>query len=223
MSYTRYAIYFVPHEDGLAAFGARWLGWDANRHRPVAQFDLEGLSQVTDRPRKYGFHGTLKPPFRLSEGATEADLRAELTRLAAHTAPAPCEGLALAAIGRFLALVPEGSQEDISRLAGACVTAFDPFRAPLSDDDLARRRKGGLSPRQEDYLMRWGYPYVMDEFRFHLTLTGPLPRDELELWRDHAASLLPDLPRPFTLSHITLLGEREDGKFDVLQHERLAG
>src|SRR5437588_466809 len=27
-------------------------------------------------------------------------------------------------------------------------------------------------------LARWGYPYVMDEFRFHLTLTGRLAPDE---------------------------------------------
>ena len=31
-----------------------------------------------------------------------------------------------------------------------------------------------LTPRQRGYLERWGYPYVMEDFRFHMTLTGRL-------------------------------------------------
>src|SRR5438445_432365 len=36
----------------------------------------------------------------------------------------------------------------------------------------------GLSARQAELLARWGYPYVHDEFRFHMTLTGPIADDE---------------------------------------------
>jgi len=28
-----------------------------------------------------------------------------------------------------------------------------------------------MTPRQVEYLDCWGYPYVMEEFRFHMTLT----------------------------------------------------
>ncbi|HZD24872.1 MAG TPA: DUF1045 domain-containing protein, partial [Alphaproteobacteria bacterium] len=61
-------------------------------------------------------------------------------------------------------------------------------RAPPQAAELAKRRAAGLTPRQEDLLRRWGYPYVMEEFRFHITLTGPVEPDE-------AAALLPALRR----------------------------
>jgi hypothetical protein len=62
-------------------------------------------------------------------------------------------------------------------LHSACVRAFDPFRAPLSAADLERRRKAPLSPEQDARLVEWGYPYVFEDFRFHMTLTGAI-RDE---------------------------------------------
>ena len=49
-----------------------------------------------------------------------------------------------------------------------------PFARPPGAAELERRRKAGLSAAQEKMLLRWGYPYVLDEFRFHLTLTGRL-------------------------------------------------
>jgi 2'-5' RNA ligase len=60
------------------------------------------------------------------------------------------------------------------QFAADCVSAFEPFRAPLTPEDRARREPERLTQRQRDYLDRWGYPYVMDEFRFHMTLTGRL-------------------------------------------------
>ena len=68
MSFTRYAIYYLPPAGALADFGARWLGWDVRRGAAAVQLDLPGLRDATEAPRKYGFHGTLKPPFRLAEG-----------------------------------------------------------------------------------------------------------------------------------------------------------
>jgi Protein of unknown function (DUF1045) len=52
------------------------------------------------------------------------------------------------------------------------VTLFDAFRAPMSAAERARRVASGLSPGQLNHLDRWGYPYLFDEFRFHMTLTG---------------------------------------------------
>ena len=42
-----------------------------------------------------------------------------------------------------------------------------------------RRRPETLSPRQRELLHRRGYPFVMEEFRFHPRLTGGLPQDRL--------------------------------------------
>jgi putative phosphonate metabolism protein len=223
MSYSRLAIYHVPHRGALADFGAAWLGWDVARGSAVVQPDLPGLHDITMTPRKYGFHATLKPPFRLAEGRTLAELERAAAALAASLKPAPCEGLQLATLGRFLALTPFGDRAAVQRVAETCVRDLDPFRAPASEAELARRRKAGLSARQEALLTQWGYPYVMEEFRFHLTLSGQLPAEAIAGWRETLLDRLPDLPRPFVLDAIALCGERDDGRFEVIHRYTLAG
>ncbi|QFU09552.1 hypothetical protein PARPLA_00922 [Rhodobacteraceae bacterium THAF1] len=223
MSYTRFAIYYFPPEGPLATFGRNWLGWDIARGGEVPQFDLPGLPSITAAPRKYGFHGTLKPPFRLSDGQSLTALEDTVAELAATTAAATCDTLELKAIGRFLALTPKGGNEDLRRLAAACVRDLDIFRKPPAPDDLERRRKVGLTDRQEALLTQWGYPYVMEEFRFHLTLTGPLSEGSAELWIERAERVLPALPNPFVVDQIALCGERADGRFEVIHRYTLAG
>ena len=133
------------------------------------------LRALTEAPRQYGFHGTFKAPFRLADGADVQHLHAALSTFARRQASFALRGLRLRAIGEFLALVPSEDSPPLSRLAEACVTEFDAFRAPPEPADLAKRHAAGLTPRQTELLARWGYPYVMDEFRFHLTLTASIP------------------------------------------------
>lgn len=223
MSYARFAIYYVPPEGDLAAFGATWLGWDISAGCAVQQFDLPGLSDITMTPRKYGFHGTLKPPFRLKAGTTLEGVRDAASEMAAKLAPATCDGLELTALGSFLALTPTGALSQLQHVAATCVRDLDGFRGPADDDELARRRQAGLSARQEALLTAWGYPYVLEEFRFHLTLSGKLPGDALSEWKAVLHQNLPDLPSPFVLDQIALCGEREDGRFEVLHRYTLAG
>ena len=223
MSYARFAIYYVPPEGPLAEFGAAWLGWDVLGGSEPVQFDLPGLHDITVTPRKYGFHGTLKPPFRLKDGQTRAGLETAAADLAASLAPAVCGGLGLTRLGRFLALTPHGDTEGLSRIAAACVRDLDGFRAPAGAAELARRRKPGLSPRQDACLTRWGYPYVLEEFRFHLTLSGRLAKDDLPRWRATLERHLPDLSGPFVMDQIALCGERADGRFELLHRYTLAG
>ena len=172
-------------------------------------------------PRKYGFHGTLKPPFRLRRGHGVKDLEDATARLAASLAPACCDGLRLTPIGRFLALTPSGSLDQLQRVAEACVRELDAFRAPASEAELARRRKAGLSPRQDALLEKWGYPYVFEEFRFHLTLSGQLSEDQMRLWTENLQQVLPNLPAPFVVDQIALCGERDDGRFELLHRYTL--
>ena len=80
----------------------------------------------------------------------------------------------------FVALRPEREHAPLNALAAACVRKFDTFRASLSDGELRRRRQSPLNERQERMLQRWGYPYVMECFRFHITLTRRLEADEIE-------------------------------------------
>ncbi len=221
--FRRYAVYYLPDDAALAAFGASWLGWDVSAGKSRAQPPVDGIDQVTAAPRKYGFHGTLKPPFRMAKGMTAEDLGDELAALASQTAAISLDGLQLAALGRFLALVPTGDVTELDRLAFDCVAEFDAYREPATEDELQRRRVAGLSPRQEGYLSQWGYPYVGDEFRFHLTLTGKLDQAELVRIKNIIAAKLPILPGPFEIASVSLVGEDANGMFRQIHRYALTG
>lgn len=190
----RLAVYFAPPAGHpLWTFGCRWLGRDPATDELLAQpvvpdLDIQTLRDITAAPRRYGFHGTLKAPFSLATGYSEADFRKHLARFATKHRGFSLPPLVLTSLGGFLALVPSQSCPPLHALAEACVVELDSFRAPLEPADLSRRRQANLSLRQEDYLMRWGYPYVLEEFRFHLTLSEWL---EAPLLEQAKASLLP--------------------------------
>lgn len=213
----------MPPAGPLADFGAAWLGWDVVDGCETPQPDLPELRDITMTPRKYGFHGTLKPPFRLVETRSVAQLEQATSDLAASLAPAICAGLTLKTLGRFLALVPEGGTDAVQRVAQACVCTLDGFRRPAGKAELARRRSAGLSARQDALLTQWGYPYVLEEFRFHLTLSGGLSNEESPAWIERVKRFLPALPAPFILDQIALCGEREDGRFEMLHRYTLTG
>ena len=176
----RYAIYFAPPaKSPLWRFGSSVIGYDAESGRELPQpslsrFAPERWRDITSEPRRYGFHGTLKAPFRLAPDKDEASLRAVCARFAADRASFACAGVMLASIGRFFALKTVSTCSALNRLAAGAVAAFDDFRAPMTEAERERRLRAPLTERQKDYLARWGYPYVLDDFRFHMTLTGPL-------------------------------------------------
>jgi len=204
---ARYALYVAPPpETALAAFGRHWLGYDAETGQAMSQPEVPGIAAATLReqtaaPRFYGFHGTLKPPFALAEGRDPAGFLSALSALAATRTVVQVPGLRLACLGRFLALVPAAPCPDLDRLAADCVRAFDRFRAAPGAAELATRRAKGLTPAQETNLQRWGYPYVFDEFRFHLTLTGPIADEAL---RDRFTAVLAPLVMPFERETMTV-------------------
>jgi putative phosphonate metabolism protein len=180
MDEPRYAIYFVPPAGSdLYRFGSTFLGYDCYAGDDLgwpadAGLDARAWAGLTREPRRYGFHATLKAPFRLRSEFGETDLAEELRRFAARArTPAAIEPV-IRSLGRFIAVVPAEPSAAVDRLADDCVTAFDQFRRPLTADERLKRSDGGLSDRQTANLDRWGYPYVLEEFRFHLTLTGPL-------------------------------------------------
>ncbi len=177
---ARYAVYFAPHPDReWWQFGSHWLGRCAATGRALPQPDIDGLDRatfaaLTAAPRRYGFHATLKPPFRLARGARLTELAQALDRLCATQASFRLPPLAAAELDGFLALLPSFPAPRMETLAAACVRGLDQFRAPLTAAELARRRRGPLSEREDALLRRWGYPHLLDQFRFHFSLTGPL-------------------------------------------------
>ncbi|ASP19154.1 phosphonate metabolism protein [Antarctobacter heliothermus] len=228
MHFSRYAVYVTLPKGPLSEFGAQWLGWNAaTGERPDAPM-IHGLPMpvhdITATPRKYGLHGTIKPPFRLAEGQSFDALHDEFAAFCAAHSPVTLEGLALTRLGSFLALTPVGDTNDLATLAARAVETLDPYRAPLTETEMDKRRKSGLSERQDALLTQWGYPYVMDQFRFHITLSGRLNKTDAEQVR---AALLPHidqrLPRPFTVDALTLCGEDQTGYFHELHRYALCG
>jgi putative phosphonate metabolism protein len=213
----RFAIYFAPARNtALARFGDAWLGRDVEIGRTLPQpaiaiFSAARLKELTEAPRHYGFHGTLKPPFRLADGDDTRRLHASLGRFAARQAAFMIPHLKLKAIGDFLALALASPLPALDALAAACVEAFDDFRAPPEPAELAKRAAAGLTPRQAELLARWGYPYVLDEFRFHLTLTGNVTdaADRDALHTALAPLLEPVLTEPVTVDALCLFQQRD--------------
>ena len=177
---TRYAIYFVPAaESALYRFGSGMIGYDcyigAETAAPPGIVVPEDWAELTRAPRRYGFHATLKAPFRLAPEHDEASLIAAVSGFAARARKVASIRPVVRVLSGFIAIVPDESNATLNLLAADCVTAFDSFRAPPSPQERARRLAANLTARQRSSLERWGYPYVFEDFRFHMTLTDRVP------------------------------------------------
>ncbi|MCB1363787.1 MAG: DUF1045 domain-containing protein [Rhodobacteraceae bacterium] len=226
MEFTRYALYWLPPADAdWSRFATAWLGWDIRAGRPVTHPPVDGLprpaEEITRAPRRYGLHATMKPPFRLAAGQTRKQLEAACADLCAGLEPLSLPGLQPTRLGRFLALCPAQPGRSAAPLAARCVRALDRFRAPMARDERDRRA-AGLPPRLARNLAEWGNPHVMNVFRFHITLTAPLPPPDLA--RVEAAlsvHLAPLLPAGLDLCDLSLVGEGTDGRFRLLHRFHL--
>lgn len=201
--YKRYAVYFAPQpQSALGQLGERWLGLCAEtgaRRNPPNRF-VAG-------PRRYGFHATLKAPMRLADGVGEDDFLRSVKSLAALLQPVDLGVVESRRLGGFLALMQaSGSHDEVSNLAWSCVRSLDHLRGPLTPEEIARRP--GLKGIERDNLLQWGYPYVADQFRFHMTLTSALEDDEigeaLAAFREAAGSVLDE---PVMLDAISVYGD----------------
>jgi putative phosphonate metabolism protein len=225
-NYPRYAIYHTPARNSeLDRFGAHMLGYDAygGEDLPFPESVTQAHSDwrdLTQDPRKYGFHATLKAPMTLADGKTEADLVAACKTFATTPRPIPIIEPIVDSISGFIAVIPAQPSAELQQLAADCTREFDPFRAQLTPEDRARRNPEELSPRQRDYLESWGYPYVMEEFRFHMTLTGRLDafrrRPIVEMLRDRFSAV--GLER-LAIDRLALL-RQDDGasRFRIIAH-----
>ena len=224
-NFPRYAIYYAPPRGSkLDRFGATMLGYDTWSGDDIA-FPAEisaanpDWRELTSDARKYGFHATLKAPFGLREGKSEQELVAACGTFAATPRPIPAIKPVVNVISGFIAAIPDQPSAPLQEFAAECVRAFEPFRALLTPEDRARRKPEKLSERQVAYLDQWGYPYVMEEFRFHMTLTARLDPERsarvLPLLRDRFATLgLEDLP----IDRIALFRQNDAGtRFRIVE------
>jgi putative phosphonate metabolism protein len=224
---VRYAIYAVPPaEQPLWRLASTWLGRDPESGAE----DLPDLPrwlaparwrEITADARHYGLHGTLKPPMVLAGGRKQEGLDAALSLFASEQAPLPPLLLQVATLGGFLALVPRDPAPALMKLADLAVERFDRFRMPATAAEVAKRRRVPLSTRQEEYLARWGYPYVFDEYRFHMTLTNRLPDAERIRISSHLTDLLaPALFQPVQLGLALFVQDSREAPFRLARRLR---
>lgn len=212
----RFAIYFAPSAtSNLWERAATWLGRDASNGElfsgTVAGIDRDRLLNLTQSANRYGFHATLKAPMALVDGATEADLRAALAAFAERHSPVDLGKPHLASLGSFLALLVDDN-EQLQDFAAHVVEDFETFRAPMSIKDRAARSEG-LSERQIELLDGYGYPYVFEEFRFHMTLSDRLAaEDAAEIAQAAQTWFSPVLDEPLLLDRLSLFWEPDTGK-----------
>lgn len=229
--YPRYAIYAVPPaESAIYRFGAELLGYDSYSGADIPfangiETDIENWRSLTADPRKYGFHATLKAPISLAAGQAEGALVEAFRAFARTPRTIPTIKPVVRALGSFIAIVPDAPSPALQALAADSVTDFNDFRAPLTPEDRNRRNISALTEREIAHLDRWGYPYVFEDFRFHMTLTRSISDDAR---RD---AVLKILQRRFTaldlhtlaIRHVALLRQDDaNSRFVVLSHQELA-
>ncbi len=229
MGFERFAVFHVPPAEAeWARVCTGWLGWDSEARTAAPAPDLPDLplplAEITRAPRRYGLHATIKPPFRLAPGANPAQLAEGLGTICARLAPVSLPSLTIARIGGFLALCPPFAPPGLADLHAEVLRGMDGFRAPPAPEETARRSHARLSPRQRAHLARWGYPHVLEDFRFHLTLTGRLPAPALaEVRAVLDPALAPLLAGPLEIRDLALMGEDSQGRFHLLERLPLSG
>ncbi|MQB42316.1 DUF1045 domain-containing protein [Rhizobium sp. ICMP 5592] len=214
----RYAICFTPSaSDPLTLVAANWLGrnvYSGEMVDPPATRGL-GIHEIafhTAVPRRYGFNGTLKAPFRLAEDMSEAGLLRDLMRFSGTLTPFEIPRLEVARLGGAFGLVPSVPCQQMHFLAASVIQAFDHYRAPLTEAEIERSDPDGLSATQFANLHRWGHPHVMDEFRFHMMLTGTVnPTDTARMEQVLRDVFEPVLAEPVPVSNIALMMEEGAG------------
>lgn len=225
----RYGLYLVPQAlSDLWTFGCGVLGYDAESGADVPQIvppsqDPADFHRLTEDPRRYGFHATMKAPFRLAEGRTVEQLSAALSDFCADRAAFRLPRLAVKAVGAnaagdaFIALVEPAPTPELIALERDLVLGFEPFRAPLTDAEIARRDPERLSARQRENLMTYGYPGVLDLFRFHLTLVGRAPAAQVPALEAELAALYAErVPEPGMLvDQVALVEQVDGGRFTI--------
>jgi 2'-5' RNA ligase len=232
MPVFRCAIYFAPAPDspwGLA--GSQWLGRCTASGQELALPVIENVSpeqhwQATAEPRRYGWHATLKAPFQLAGAQSCEDVWTALQGVARTHSAFSLPSMNVVEMGSFLALSPARHCPDLHAIAKDCVTRLHPLALALDEAELARRRRAQLTPEQDKLLVQWGYPWVMEQFRFHFTLTGDIrswPVAQRQATVRAAQAFFDGLPA-CEFDRLSLFIEAEKGAdFQLLAQAQLCG
>lgn len=221
----RYTIYFVPPSDSaIYRLGSSLLGYDSYTGSAVPHPSDAGLpddwAELTRAPRKYGLHVTFVPPFRLAESYGEGALMQAFSTFCDETRSTAAIVPEVRAINDFVAIVPRRRSALLNQLAADCLTFFDLFRAPFTAADHVRRLTPGLNERERWNLHRWGYPYVLKQFFFHMTLTSEIGADRRGAVAETLSALFTrhSATEPLSVDRIVLLRQDQaDAGFRVVR------
>jgi putative phosphonate metabolism protein len=231
---ARYAIYFAPAPlSPFQIFGSRLLGYDAYTgesvpHYPSILDQVPNWQLLARVPARYGLHATLKAPFELAPFRTEAELISRIDAATLRLAAIDLEVLAVGKLSDFIALLPRHTPARLYELERAIVKQFDFFRAPMSHADRVRRKPDRLTSRQRAYLDQWGYPFVLEEFRFHMTLSGPIGPQHIDGVRERLEHLfraeVAGWDAPVTIDAVSIFKQpRRDAAFHIVSRHALRG
>jgi putative phosphonate metabolism protein len=210
----RVAVYYAPElDDPLWSAGNHWLGRDPETGATLARPPTIDIPNLTDEPAAYGLHATLKPPMRLAPGIRYEGFIAAVTDLAAGLKAFPLPPLAVENLDGFLALREQAPSPELQALADSAVATRDGFREQPEAEELARRRRHGLTEAEDAMLERWGYPYVFQLWRFHVTLSRRLDETEMAKARPIAeAHFAEALAVPRWVSSVAIFTQRAAGQ-----------
>ena len=234
--YSRYAIYYAPpKESSLEEFGRYWFGWDPlnaklinNKHRInyLNRFGIKNLINIDKNvliPKKYGFHGTLIPPFKLNKNYSTNTLFKKTEEIAKKFKKFKFYKFKLKKINNFYAFVQNKKNNNINKLSNRLVRELFKFRSPLTKKEIDRRNPSKLSKLQLNILYKWGYPYIMSEFNFHMTLasevTGNKLYFELKKIEKNKEIILNEINN---FDKIYIFGENQNGMFENLENFSLS-
>ncbi|WP_290919709.1 DUF1045 domain-containing protein [Halodesulfovibrio sp.] len=224
---ARYAIYYTPPRNSLLeSAGIHWLGRTPLRYGQIPKDIPEGFFkqeyyQIIEAPRWYGFHGTIRAPFELAKNVTPEAFIKEISQICRNHAPFSFAGLSINCFGGFLALTPTAASPDLLKLHSDLTRRLDHLRPQLSRFDLKRHLDKKLSERQERLLRRFGYPFVLEEFKFHMTLTGTIEDRLRRSYKEKLESILnPYLTESIPVNEVTVFMQ-PDRKTPFVEYTRI--
>ncbi len=182
-NYKRVAIYFLPKKNSsLENFGKNLLGRDINKKKKISltrrqkYFINRGftyfdeLKNYCEQPAKYGFHATLKAPFRLKRNVKTKNFYDVISHIATQHSRFKIKGLKIVYSKKFTFITSRKPNKLLINLENDLVKHLDTFRAELNKTEIKKRIPDSLTFKQNKYLKEWGYPFVFDQFKFHMTL-----------------------------------------------------
>lgn len=220
----RVAIYWVPDAGSeLERFGQTLFAQPPlNEAHPLFPgLDASTVAEAVKQPARYGLHATIKAPFRLKAGLSVENLQAELEAFTRRRKCRTSGSLRLTSGNRYITLIPTPPRFELEWLEAECVTHFDRFRAPLDEEDRARRSLDPGMVRERQYLEELGYPYVLSAFRFHITLMGPLSEPGFSRMLEALKPVVSAFEKPLVIRELALVGDPgHGGTFQVLSRHR---